>query len=313
MIRHLKNDQVDIEKWDECIANAFNGNVYGFSWNLDIVCPGWEALVEDDYLRVFPLPYKQKMHLAYSMQPYFTQQLGVFSRSVLTAGDVAAFLRAIPANFRYIDLNMNVFSRLQQGSWKIIDMANYELDLISDYSMLREGYSQNIRRNIKKSAENSLNIVKNVKPDDLVLLFRNNRGKQFRHLGDEQYAILLRLIYVCIHKGIAQVWGAYDAHNELCAGVVWLFSHQEVIFLFSGLSENGRSKGAMPFLIDSFIREHAGQQLTLNFEGSNDEGLARFYAGFGSEKTTYYRVIINRLPFWLRVPLAVLWKTGNIF
>ncbi len=45
MIRHLKNDEIEREKWDECIAAAFNGNVYGFSWYLDIVSPGWEALV----------------------------------------------------------------------------------------------------------------------------------------------------------------------------------------------------------------------------------------------------------------------------
>lgn len=313
MIRHLKNEEVEREKWDECIAGAFNGNVYGFSWYLDIVSPGWEALVEDDYLRVFPLPVKQKLKIVYSLQPYFTQQLGVFSRSYLNPEEVASFLQAIPPVFRFIDLNMNVFSRVQTGVWKVAEMANFELDLIPDYERLRERYSQNIRRNLKKGAEGSLLLVKSVRPEEVVTLFRENRGKQFGQLGNEQYAVLLRLIYASIHKGMAQVWGVYDAHNELCAGVVWLFSHQEAIFLFSGLSETGRGNGAMPFLVDSFIRDHAGRQLTLDFEGSNDEGLARFYAGFGSEKVSYCRVVINRLPVWLQVPLSVWRKAGNIF
>ncbi len=313
MIRHLKNEEIERDKWDECIADAFNGNVYGFSWYLDIVSPGWEALVEDNYLRVFPLPIKQKLNIVYSMQPYFTQQLGVYSRLALNTDEVALFLQAIPAIFRFIDLNMNVFSRAQADSWKVIEMANYELDLIPDYESLREGYSQNVRRNLKKSAESNLSLVKNVRPEEVVTLFRENRGKQFGHLRNEQYAVLLRLIYAGIHKGIAQVWGVYDAHNELCAGVVWLFSHQDAIFLFSGLSETGRSNGAMPFLVDNFIREHAGRQLTLDFEGSNDEGLARFYGGFGSEKVSYCRIVINRLPLWLRASLSVWRKARNIF
>jgi len=312
MIRHLKNDEIEREKWDECIAAAFNGNVYGFSWYLDIVSPGWEALVEDDYLRVFPLPLKRKLGVAYSLQPYFTQQLGVFSQSTLRADDVALFLQAIPPGFRYIDLNMNVFNRVEADSRKVVKMSNYELDLIPDYDRLREGYSQNIRRNLKKSADSNLSLVKNVRPEDVVNLFRENRGKQFGHMGNEQYAVLLRLIYTGLHKGMTQVWGAYDAHNELCAGIVWFFSHREAIFLFSGLSEAGRNKGAMPFLVDNFIRQYAGQQLTLDFEGSNDEGLARFYAGFGSGNVTYSRVVINRLPLWLRVALSVWRKAGNI-
>lgn len=313
MIRHLKNEEIEREKWDECIAGAFNGNVYGFSWYLDIVSPGWAALVEDDYLRVFPLPVKQKLNIVYSLQPYFTQQLGVFSRSALNTEEVASFLQAIPPVLRFIDLNMNVFSRVQAGEWKVAEMANFELDLIPDYERLRERYSPNIRRNLKKSAESNLLIVKSVRPEEVVTLFRENRGKQFGNLGSEQYAVLLRLIYASIHKGMAQVWGVYDAHNELCAGVVWLFSHQEAIFLFSGLSETGRGNGAMPFLVDSFIRDHAGRQLTLDFEGSNDEGLARFYRSFGSKKVSYCRVVINRLPVWLRVPLSVLRKAVNIF
>ncbi len=53
----------------------------------------------------------------------------------------------------------------------------------------------------------------------------------------------------------------------------------------------------MPFLIDSFIRQNAGKNITLDFEGSNDLNLARFYKSFGSKECAYQQVKINRLPF----------------
>ena len=43
----------------------------------------------------------------------------------------------------------------------------------------------------------------------------------------------------------------------------------------------------MTFLIDQVIRKYAGQSLTLDFEGSDDDNLARFYQGFGSRPVSY--------------------------
>jgi hypothetical protein len=61
------------------IARSFNGIVYAYSWYLDIVSPGWDALVKDDYKSVMPLTWRKKYGIKYLYQPFFTQQLGVFS------------------------------------------------------------------------------------------------------------------------------------------------------------------------------------------------------------------------------------------
>ena len=70
-------------------------------------------------------------------------------------------------------------------------------------------------------------------------------------------------------------------------GALFLKSHQRITFLFSGNSVAGKETHAMCFLIDQVIREFAGQRLTLDFEGSDDDNLARFYQGFGSVPVTY--------------------------
>ena len=60
MIKYLKYEHIDKEKWDECIEQSFNGVIYAYSWFLDVVCEEWEALVEGDYERVFPINFRKK-------------------------------------------------------------------------------------------------------------------------------------------------------------------------------------------------------------------------------------------------------------
>ena len=57
----------------------------------------------------------------------------------------------------------------------------------------------------------------------------------------------------------------------------------------------------MFLLVDNFIRENAGQALILDFEGSNDQNVSRFYRGFGAKEVHYSQVTINRLPGWVNL------------
>jgi hypothetical protein len=56
----------------------------------------------------------------------------------------------------------------------------------------------------------------------------------------------------------------------------------------------------MHFLFDNIIYQFAGHNMFLDFEGSEIESIARFFKGFGSDKVNYYRLKLNRLPFFLK-------------
>src|SRR6185295_10985608 len=101
----LPHHRIDKEKWDACISGSCNPIVYAYSWYLDAVSPGWEALVEDDYCSVFPLTAKKKLGLNYLSQPYFTQQLGVFSERIFSSGEILAFIQTIPRKFITINIH----------------------------------------------------------------------------------------------------------------------------------------------------------------------------------------------------------------
>jgi hypothetical protein len=302
MIRFLKYEEIDTKKWDACIRDSFNGNIYAYSWYLDVVAEHWDALVQGDYERVFPLTWKKKFGISFLYQPFFTQQLGIFSKNILTTEIVNEFLALIPPCFKHIEIFVNAYNQPDQKKYTVEQQINHELDLIKPYQNLCRGYSKNLKRNIKKASQKNLSIVKNIKVEKVVDLFRNNRGQQIKHLGDHDYKRLRRLLYACVYKNAADVYGVFSGENNLVAGAVFINSHRRTTFIFSGLSDEGKSLGAMPFLMDSFINEHSNKHLTLDFDGSNDENLSRFYKSFGAKTTNYPKLLINNLPFYLKLP-----------
>ncbi len=297
MIQYLSNQNIDRRKWDETIARSFNGIVYAYSWYLDIVSPGWDALVKDDYKSVMPLTWRKKYSVRYLYQPFFTQQLGVFSAEKSDADLVQNFLDAIPAQFQFIEINLNTFNLSNLSISSIKKNLTHELDLIESYETIAKNYSDNLKRNLKKAQNNKLQTVFVNQPEPVIKIFRKNRGAEISSLKERDYRTLTALMHQAIQKGKAQVMNVMNEHNELCAGAFFIESNNKVIFLFSGLSEEGKSLNAMPFLIDSFIKQNSGKNITLDFEGSNDVNLARFYKSFGSKECVYPQLKINRLPF----------------
>ncbi len=299
MIKYISHKDIERNKWDACIDEAFNGMVYARSWWLDLLAPGWDGLVDNDYESVLPLVNGRKWGIHYLYQPFFTQQLGVFSKKVLSEQLVNEFIKAIPGKFRFAEINLNTFNKYTGTEADISMWLTHELDLIKPYESIAKGYASNLKRNLKKADSNKLTLVKNSKPEEIIRIFRENRGREITHLKEEHYAMLTRLIYAAIYKGLASTYGVFSPMNELCAGAIFMRSKKKAIFLFSGLSGMGKDLQAMPWLIDQFIQEHSQKHLTLDFEGSNDPNLARFYKGFGAKEITYPHLRINRLPWFI--------------
>jgi len=306
MIKYLFNEDIDRRKWDEAVARSYNGIVYAYSWYLDIVSPEWGALVKDDYKSMMPLTWRKKYGIHYLFQPFFTQQLGVFFIEKSDADLVQQFLEAIPEQFRFIEINLNTFNFFNPSNLPNISIKQnltHELDLIESYENLAKNYSENLKRNLKKAESNKLQYLISNQPEPVVKLFRENRGAGIAKVKENDYRILIQLIYQAVHLGKASVINVLNNHNELCAGAFIIESNSKAVFLFSGLSAEGKNQSAMPFLIDSFIKQNAGKNMTFDFEGSNDVNLARFYKSFGSKECVYQQVKINRLPLplkWLK-------------
>lgn len=297
MIKYLQHSEINKAKWDNCIRDSFNSIAYANSWYLDKVHEEWEALVEDDYERVMPLTGRKKFGVYYLFQPYFVQQLGVFSKNILTPEITRNFIEHIPKKFQFIDIKLNSFNKLDNKEFDVQPNKNFVLDLINEYEKLSSKYSTNTKRNLRKSAKSKLALVKSIKPENIIDLFRNNRGKNLAKWTDEHYLLLQNLFYTLMHSGKGITYGVFTEYNQLCAGAFFLTSRNRLIFLFSGADDTAKENGAMFYLIDKIIEEYAHGNLVLDFEGSNDASLARFYKGFGAKESSYLSLKINRLKF----------------
>lgn len=295
MIRLLKHNKIDKKKWNDCINKSFNGNVYALSWYLDIVHPQWDALVENNYERVMPLTVSKKFGISYMFQPFFVQQLGVFSISQLSQNDIDRFISAIPQQYKLIQYRLNSYNKVDYESNYIIKHRNIELDLIYDYQYLYNNYNNNTKRNLAKAESANLSIIHNIDPEIIINLFRNNKGKDVMHWKDKEYERLLELINVAISHEYCFNIGVKDIDNNTIAGAVFMYSHDRIIFLFSGCDERYKDKHALTMILDNVIREFCETQYTLDFEGSDNDGLARFYKGFGGVEVFYPEVKQNNL------------------
>ncbi len=298
MIKYLKHDQIDFKQWDKCIHNSVGAYIYAYSWYLDIVAGEWDALVEDDYVSVFPLPFRHKFGIKYVYQPVFTQQLGLFSTALQGIAKLNEFLQTIPKEFKLIEINLNkYYLTIKRKNYSLVENLNLELDLAKDYEHIQKQYSTNLKRNIKKAKKNELQISGHIKPEQLIELFKNNKGNELNVYSQEDYVRLGRLAYMLLHKGKASIEGVYNKENTLIAAALFVSGKTRFIFLFSGLSQEGKEKAAMPLLINNYIEKNSNSNKVFDFEGSNNESLARFYRSFGAKEYHYFGLRQYRFVF----------------
>ncbi len=296
-IRLVPYNKIDFSKWDQCISHAINGIVYAYSWYLDITANKWDALIDEDYKAVFPLVNDRKFGINYLYQPYFTQQLGIFSGSTLDPKKTSEFLDAIPSKYRYIKINFNTYNELKGVRDDMLKKITYQLDLIQPYHQLSARYNDNTRRNISRSMALGVVIIKGMATDDFIRFKRDNSVKP---LKSEHIVMMKRIITHAVTMGIGEIYAAYTSDNKLCAAAFFIRSNGKVIYLFAASDEMGKENRAMFRLVDHFINTYSEKKLILDFEGSSIDSVARFYSGFGAVPCTYPQLILNKLPFVLK-------------
>ena len=297
----IEHTEIDKKKWDSCIKKSFNGIVYAFSWYLDIVAENWSALVSGDYDVIMPLTAKKRYGINYLVQPVYSQQLGVFSTHKLSNDIVSKFLLNIPSKFRYIDIKLNIYNHTDIDGFNYTSNINYELDLISAYDEIKEKYSENTRRNIIKAKNNIISVIEGVTANELIGLFKSEVGDPRNKFTNSEYSKLRQIIAHSLRYSSCEIYGAYTRQNTLCAATLFIISNGRAINLVSVSNDDGKELKAMFMIMDEFIKRNTGKNLILDFEGSNIEGVGRFFKGFGSTKCEYLSVRKNNLPFLLRL------------
>lgn len=298
-INYIPKNELDQQKWNDCIEQSGNGLIYSYSWYLDAMCDEWDALVMNDYDAVMPLPHNRKYGIHYLYQPYFCASLGVFSRSALNAALVEAFLTKIPKRYKYIDIYLNHQNLYSLPDFPMTERVNYTLLLNRQYTAIANDYRTNLKRNIKKAEQSGLHVKEDIELDEILAL-AGETMQRVSSISNEEFN-RFRNVYAAARKyQRAELMGIYSAANELLASAVFLFSHNRWYYILVGNHPNGKTLGASHYLIDRFIHKHAGTNTLLDFEGSDIRNLAFFYSSYGAAEERYPALRMNRLPKLLK-------------
>ncbi|HVU54179.1 MAG TPA: GNAT family N-acetyltransferase [Puia sp.] len=296
-IRYLRRQDIDDKIWDACIQSSPGGLIYGKTFFLDGMTAGrWDALVLGDYEIVMPLVWKKKWGIRYLYQPAFTQQLGLFAAAPIPAHVIEAFLEETERRYKFAEIFLNHRNMLPG----LKPFVNLVLDLHRSYDELVTGYTQKLRYDLKKAGRSSLRYIQDPSLPDTLSVLRQHYSSQLPHLSAEDHDRFGTLCGTLQKKGQLLLRAITDDSGQLLATVLLPRDGKRLYLLQSTVSAAGRGVSANHFLMDRLICEWAGQPLTLDFEGTEQPGIAHFYRSFGAQDQPYFFYRNNRLPWPLR-------------
>ena len=299
MIAYLKHEEIDRNRWDSCLSEMTEVEPYAWSWYLDIMAPGWEALIDDDYDSVFPLPGFRKFGFNYIATPVFLQQLGAFAPDGDAERKAEEFISFIPGSYRLVDLN--IAQKIKTEKYRVTPRSNFELRLDRPYEEIWFSYMSDCRRNINIARRYPQEIADDVRPQEVISLFRNNIGKRAGVIRDTSYRRLHTLMDHCTGTGKGKLLGVRSPKGKLLWGIFTIETGDRITLLFTAGSRKSRELRTSYHVIDHIIKANAGTGKTIDFAGSSVPSIAIFMKSFGGIDNTYYRLYSNMLPWPARL------------
>jgi hypothetical protein len=297
LIPHLQIDKV---KWDNRILNASNGLVYAQSWYLDTVCPLWSALIIGDYEVIMPICTRKKWGITYLFQPYFTQQLGIFSDNDKLINQYQEyFIAYITKKYSYIDIQLNYANKISNQNCHY--RSNFELRLNKPSDEIISNYSHGIKDNLRKAKKQNYDLQYSTHYQDLIDFFIAHKGNTFEHIKAKDYQILSKICAIATAKNLLKCCSIHNDKQAIIASGLFIHFKNRIIFINGTANEEGRKRGALSWLIHQHIMQNANQELIFDFEGSVNTSLGKFYKSFGSKDMSYPKLKFNKLPWFIKL------------
>ncbi|MFN6092511.1 MAG: hypothetical protein ACK44N_08860 [Bacteroidota bacterium] len=297
MIAYLKREEINIQKWDECILRSTSPQIFGCSFYLDVCCPDWSALILNDYEAVFPISVKQKYFIKHLTQPYFVRHFGVYNAEPIS--DFKPWIHELNKLASYFNFNVfnstNDFSSEYKSREKIYQLLNLNLT----YEALRKNYSESHIRKLKKISPLETTIVDITDYSIYINEFKNTITEKKLNYSDAHLKTLHQLMNE-LPKHCKVISKGLLLNGELVAGAYFVQYYNRLLYLKGFRKFNTENDGGMFLLFDSIIKENSNLDLTFDFGGSNNSNVRQFFKGFGAEDSVYLHLEKNELPRMIR-------------
>ena len=298
----LNNNQIDKQRWDECIEATSNGLIYAKTFYLDNICSGWSALAGENYEWVLPVTHKRKFGVSYLYQPPFTQQSGIFTKKDVFV-PYQEIIEWLKKHYKFWEINWNYDTdiKLIPSPIQITAATNFILDLSKNYESLQTNYGNVLIKNLKRSKHYQHAYEPTQDFEECIDLYMKYYGNRFSHVKMSAYKNFKNLCSYASNHQMLYGRKALDKNGKLLALSLLLADKKRLYNIINVTTESGRKTQANHFLLDSVIREFSGKKLLFDFEGSDLPGVKSFYENFGADNQPYYMLKYNELPWPVRL------------
>lgn len=287
-IRLLPQQDIDIAKWNACVERN-NGKIYNLYSYLSIMCDNWHGIVVGGYTCILAIPWKKKFGLRYIPVVPFVQQLSLLGRVTdIEKKQIVLLLRGF---VRYGDYNLDSTLLLDDASIK--QRTNFVLNLSLPYTTIKDNYATNLQRNIRKTRELGL-VLEDCSCVDALHHYNQTYLEKIPVVKSTYFTRFRKLVELLTADGLSK--SCCVKQSGYVVATALFFHHNNRLYNILPCTL-ARGSSAMHFLLDCVIRQYAGTDTILDFEGSDIPGVRQFYQQFGPVEEYYYQYHFNGLPF----------------
>jgi hypothetical protein len=278
----LSNEHPDLRRqYEKIVASQDAFGFFAQTWVQDILHPNWEYLLNEHHEPILRLPYTKKLGLKAYLQPLFLRALP------LLCGHAVAELNLLKSKL-FLHLNIDFIATIAGME----HVGKYQqLQWNDGITAIRAGYSENVKRSLKKTKGLLLQPVGYKQFQEF---FISQKGENVGNLNAPAWTRLASLSAAAQEKEQAFCVGVWSGSELLAVGLFFRYK-QQLYFMKGTLNEQGKQQGALVFLIDAVLDKFASECNSLDFVGSNQESIAAFYRKFGA-KDQNYGIIKGRIP-----------------
>lgn len=313
--RRISSLELSHVTWDAFVDASPQGHVDCLVGYMDIIHPGWEALVIEEkgkWLGIMPLPVRKKGLFLTCRQPIFAQQQGllfapdlgkntyeVFSKKKKIVQEVIEQLE----EFEWTEINFGVHFDyalpFYNAGYRLESRFTYHIDLRKSEIELQQEFASPLLRQIRKAEESEFQLSVTNDALELMKLIRlqGQAGKDLIQGKESSLGILNQLCnWLGAHER-AEFLYLTNEEGEILAGLCLVFHQQTCHYLIGAYHPEFKQSGAMSALMWEGIRHAKSKEYTVfDFEGSMKPQIESFFRKFGATPVTYTHISRNFLP-----------------
>lgn len=282
-------------------------------WWMDAVCVDWDVAIAmngDKVAGIWPYNKERKIGVSIVRTPKLTPYQGPFvlypqdlkaaNKDGFEHETIAALIKQLPdAKVWDVSLlpGLKQAGLLKTNGFSISTRQTFLIDVLQNEQAMLGNMKESLRRNIK-AGSTELTIAQD--NDAIATLFEYQKHTlnkkdvmQAHSLADTQ-----RLLQMCIADNCGAIYTAKQGSDTVA--VIWNVWDTNCSYYFMGAQKLGNDNyKAMPALLWHCIKEaKARGNACFDMEGSMDQGVERFFRGFGGQRELYLTLQKNDSLIW---------------